>query len=905
MASIAGSPPSNNTEKRVFDSLARQLDDSWLLASNVAYVRKGSNAEGELDLFIAHETYGIFVIEVKGGRLERDSSRGWLHWNNESNSMQPTNAFQQVQSAKRSLVDYLKGKGLTKGFLPVTPFVVFADVKRPNSPLGADAEPLLIFGGEIDSLLEKIQLDHEGSSNKHFSLQKLSQILFPTVKTLPYSPPVPGTLNLNALEEQLAEINNKIKLMSGASTTDQLVSEVSLLRDAVAGIQESSPLNNSTNEFEVTEIVQGLEQLQRQMTQVLENQRTSGPDSMSSPLEVKQLRNEILAMRDVLEEFATRVDEERQDQIEKVEVDLTSVEELLADLKKMVSRSISPSESAKTQEVLAPVLSSLGILSARMAQVSQAVNQGAIPLSRFDAKLDRLADMYREVSDRVEQFGIDRTSNPKFADEIRREMKIMQERLTDLSNGTIGVAQQLGFDRRKIPRSRLSPALVAVVVITSLMVGSVAIAELSRGGNESQPTEVAGMGVPTSETASVLTSIDPPVTSTSVLPSTSSTLQSVTSLPSTTATRAPIVITTPSTQVVRKVPPITITSPTTSPSQLPTPVKVSTVELGEEHSCVLSVEGSVLCWGSNSTGQLGSAKVNDTFSAAPIKVDFEGRRVTALSAGRFHTCAITTENIAYCWGSNSVGQLGVGSTRSGITVPTRVAGDLRFSTVSAGGRSTCGVTTDGRGFCWGRNADNELGKDVGYSSVSPVEVAGGWRFKIIDVGEASLVCGIEVGGRLLCWGDGDDQFGPIERNLYSLRFGESLMAVGSDHVCLLQGKVDLRCISWYSNDVPGVGDSRETMGRSSGVMPEPFVAVSLGFRQTCGLTSDGRAYCWGAQPTLVNTNHRFVSLVVRGSRQCGVTATNSLYCWGTNADGVSQSGVFTTGPTLVPLTTYG
>lgn len=922
MASIAGSPPSNKTEKRVFDSLARQLDDSWLLASNVSYLKKGSNAEGELDLFLAHERYGIFVIEVKGGRLERDSNRGWLHWNKESQSMEPTNAFKQVQSAKRNLVDYLQRERLHTGFLPATPYVIFADIKRPQGPLGPDAESLLIFGDEIDSLSKKLQSVPFESAKRHFELRKLSQILFPTVKTLPYVPPAAGTLDLNALEQKLADISKTLKKVATASTTEKLATDVGLLHKALSLIQESSPVSNPTNESEVSEIARGLEGLQHQMAQLLENQRSVGSDSPSSQVGVRQIGDEILAMRQAIEGFASRVDAERQEQVSKVEVDLTSVEELLVDLKKMVSRAMSPTEKRTSQESLAPILSSLGILSARMVQLSQAVDNGAIPLTRFDAKLDRLAEMYREINDRVDQSGIDQ-GTPGFADEIRREMKVMQQTLTELSRRPVGAVYQSGTAYKKRRQGRVSSAIVAGIVAASLAVGAVAVAGLFRGAEEGQITESPGSEATVQKPTPTVTAENSSGSSTSVSVASTSVLQTTTSgvvvgstvalpivsssttvkRPSTTQSVSTSVVS-PATQVPKKVSPITVASPTTSKIQISTRVVVAKVEFGEKHSCVLSTEGAVFCWGDNSIGQLGAAKGASTFSATPLKVEFQGARIVALSAGRFHTCALSSESNAYCWGSNAVGQLGVDSSDYGIAYPVEVAGGLRFASISAGGLSTCGVTLDGRGFCWGRNADNELGSDVGYSSLLPVEISGGWRFKMIEAGESAVACGIEIGGRLLCWGDGDDEFGPIERNLYDMRFGESIMGVGADHVCLVQGGVDLRCISWYTNDVLGVGDNRESMGRSRGALPEALVALSPGFRQTCGLTSDGRAYCWGARPTLVKTDQRFVSLAVRGTRQCGVTANGDLYCWGFNADGLGGTRAATSEPALVQLNAY-
>jgi hypothetical protein len=72
-----------------------------------------------------------------------------------------------------------------------------------------------------------------------------------------------------------------------------------------------------------------------------------------------------------------------------------------------------------------------------------------------------------------------------------------------------------------------------------------------------------------------------------------------------------------------------------------------------------------------------------------------------VSAGTIHTCGVTTDYRAYCWGLSGYGQLGDGTTTSPRLTPVAVLGGLRFRHVSAQGATTCGVTTDNRAYCWG------------------------------------------------------------------------------------------------------------------------------------------------------------------------------------------------------------
>jgi alpha-tubulin suppressor-like RCC1 family protein len=93
-----------------------------------------------------------------------------------------------------------------------------------------------------------------------------------------------------------------------------------------------------------------------------------------------------------------------------------------------------------------------------------------------------------------------------------------------------------------------------------------------------------------------------------------------------------------------------------------------------------------------------------------------------------HTCGVTTELAIVCWGDNSNGQLGNGSTQKS-DVPVKVSGTLKFRSVASGFSHTCGVTIDGDGYCWGYNAFGELGNGTTTSVNVPAKISGELKIK--------------------------------------------------------------------------------------------------------------------------------------------------------------------------------
>jgi alpha-tubulin suppressor-like RCC1 family protein len=106
-----------------------------------------------------------------------------------------------------------------------------------------------------------------------------------------------------------------------------------------------------------------------------------------------------------------------------------------------------------------------------------------------------------------------------------------------------------------------------------------------------------------------------------------------------------------------------------------------------------------------------------------------------VSGGGGHSCGVTTDNRAYCWGENHYGQLGDGTFGTDRVRPAAVLGGLQFVQVSLSGAHTCGVTTDRRLYCWGFNFFGQLGDGSSLHQHAPVVVAGGRQFRSVEVGQ--------------------------------------------------------------------------------------------------------------------------------------------------------------------------
>ncbi len=238
----------------------------------------------------------------------------------------------------------------------------------------------------------------------------------------------------------------------------------------------------------------------------------------------------------------------------------------------------------------------------------------------------------------------------------------------------------------------------------------------------------------------------------------------------------------------------------------------TSISTGGGHTCAIAVGGTGYCWGQDSLGQLGDARLINSSTPIPVSGGGGPAIFSTISAGGRHTCALLLDGTAFCWGSNDSSQLGVGSTGGIADTPAQVTTGTRFTSISSGRDHTCAIAVGGAAFCWGSNAFGQLGTGaIGAQSPVPVAVAGGLSFARISAGY-SHTCGLTTGGAVYCWGENRDlQLGRGPATGSSVADGTPVQVSGG--------------------------------GLPAGVT---FTTVTAGAAHSCGVGSDGFAYCWGS-----------------------------------------------------------
>ncbi|MCP4501453.1 MAG: hypothetical protein GY822_15950, partial [Deltaproteobacteria bacterium] len=365
--------------------------------------------------------------------------------------------------------------------------------------------------------------------------------------------------------------------------------------------------------------------------------------------------------------------------------------------------------------------------------------------------------------------------------------------------------------------------------------------------------------------------------------------------------------------------------------------------------------------GLNKYGQLGNSTQDD--SNVPVRVSnangFVNGSVAQVSAGgsknKGHTCAVTTDGAAYCWGSNQYGQLGNGLNTKSLEPVKVVSGDEGFVNgsvrqVSAGKSYTCAVTTGNTAYCWGKNDSGQLGNRTNTKSPVPVLVVNGTQgFVNGSVQEVSAgfehTCALTgdtgTGGTVYCWGQNSQgQLGsgrplslvPVKVDPGSQGFVNGSVrqvSVGSEHTCAVTDAGAAYC--WGKNGYGRLGNDSEVnsavpvrVSTANGFVNGQVDQVSAGDYHTCAVTTGNTVYCWGRDNDEqlgngLNTKSLVPVKVVDGTEgfvngqvdqvsageyhTCAVTTGNTAYCWGKNDSGQLGNGTNTKSP--VPVLVAG
>src|SRR5947207_2050045 len=275
----------------------------------------------------------------------------------------------------------------------------------------------------------------------------------------------------------------------------------------------------------------------------------------------------------------------------------------------------------------------------------------------------------------------------------------------------------------------------------------------------------------------------------------------------------------------------------------------ASVDAGIAHSCGVTTDGAAYCWGSNGAGQLGDGFLASRTSPVLVR---GGLRFVAVDAGFLHSCGLTTSGDAYCWGDNESGQLGDGTMLNRAS-RVRMLGGLAFAVVNAGVSHTCGVTTGRDVYCWGDNQSGQLGDGTVVGRMSPVAVIGGSDFTAVGAGYRPT-CGGTTSGTAFCVGRnlegqlGDGTIVPRPLKLVAVVGVSDLRTVsaGIYHNCGVTTSATAYCWGWNGSGRLGDGTEGDTGKAAAPVTGGlSFPVVSAGQFHSCGVTTSARAYCWG------------------------------------------------------------
>jgi alpha-tubulin suppressor-like RCC1 family protein len=282
------------------------------------------------------------------------------------------------------------------------------------------------------------------------------------------------------------------------------------------------------------------------------------------------------------------------------------------------------------------------------------------------------------------------------------------------------------------------------------------------------------------------------------------------------------------------------------------------VSTGRDHTCAIDGDGRAWCWGSNESFQLGVAQPGficaDSIPCSPFPVPVAtGRTFLSISAGRAHTCGIATDSVPFCWGANAEGQLG---TRDLPSPELRIPGTSPMISLSAGGNHSCGVRTDNQLVCWGSNRFGAVGAGGGIG-IPPTLVGGNFRFSSVEVSDQRS-CARTTAGRIMCWGaiwsrtSGDTNFTQVVPSP-TLVGGLGLMAtmdVGPTSACTVDATGFVWCWESNVNGQGGIGPGPGSATPRRVATDEAFSRISVGNAYACGVTIDGAGYCWGSNRNL-------------------------------------------------------
>jgi alpha-tubulin suppressor-like RCC1 family protein len=334
------------------------------------------------------------------------------------------------------------------------------------------------------------------------------------------------------------------------------------------------------------------------------------------------------------------------------------------------------------------------------------------------------------------------------------------------------------------------------------------------------------------------------------------------------------------------------------------------VVAGPIHACARHNDGSVSCWGDDSAQQLGLGDGMAGNRPTPTKLTTIGK-VVGLTAGARHTCARLADGSVSCWGRNTSGQLGDGTTMTRdrpAAIPGLASG---VAQIAAGNSHTCAALADGTVSCWGAIRNGAVIPTWPPMQLVPLAVPGVAMAGRLVAGD-SHACAIS-NGDVLCWGMND--LGQLGERMLGRMLGATRVAgvsgavdlsAGTNHTCARLEDGSARC--WGSGASGQLGSAVVDAGNAAVPTPaSPWKQLAAGTRHSCALNGDGDVYCWGRttegqlgdgtplqwlMPDVAVVGARDLAAIAAGAEHsCAMTKAGAVLCWGRGDQGQLASPV--------------
>lgn len=322
------------------------------------------------------------------------------------------------------------------------------------------------------------------------------------------------------------------------------------------------------------------------------------------------------------------------------------------------------------------------------------------------------------------------------------------------------------------------------------------------------------------------------------------------------------------------------------------------IKVGGAHACAIDTDRALWCWGGSWSGELGTGeRLRLAHYLSPQRMSLP-EPISDVAVGSSHTCALGVSGSVFCTGDNLDGQI-PGTSDLKVLRFRSVALAVRLMSIDAAGSETCGVTTTGAVFCWGGYVMR-----TGLTFAPPA----GASFTALSVASPHR-CALTDQAQQFCWGSqgGSNGTTPPLPTLIATPAPISAVSTASSDVCVIDVAGAVYC--WPP------GSRREVTAdlRIAGL--PPVMAISSQGATRCALSAEGQALCWGFDlhgalgrggsyninqstsdltfpvPAPVSTTQRFVKLAGGGGAFCGLTTVGRAYCWGNNWNGLLGNGV--------------